>query len=319
VTGFSQDQILGYAAAAHAGLATEQGRALAASQSSRSTSVDPGFEASERAPGVTRYRDRSGTTIEIAASAYLSAAKIEVPPRLQPALAPRSAHGRRMVTAGRESERSLRPLWVLRDGSVIGVVTFARSGEAVGKALVAALRAQSPRARFLHLSRKGEAETMALAIPLGIDAAHGGLSSAEKVELIRGLGQSTLWVGDGSDPEALQATTASSVSVSVAPLTRAREDSADILLPRQGLAGLPELLDLGREHQRRLTQDYRTVYAVNLLGAAGAFSPRVTSLHAGLLSNVGTGLIYARHTLGLGRLAFATEAARSRRKSPLPR
>jgi cation transport ATPase len=321
VTGFSHDQILGYAAAAHAGLSTEQGRALALSQSSRSTPVDPGFEASERAPGVTRYRDRSGSTIEIAASAYLSLAKIEVPARLQPALAPRSADpsSRRTVTERGESERSLRPLWVLRDGSLIGVVTFARSGEAVGKALVAALRAQSPRARFLYLSRKGEAETMALAIPLGIDAAHGGLSSADKVDLIRGLGQSTLWVGDGSDPEALQATTASSVSVSVAPLTRAREDSADILLPRQGLAGLPELVELAREHQQRLTQDYRTVYAVNLLGAAGALSPRVTSLHAGLLSNVGTGLIYARHTLGLGRLAFATEARRARRKSPLTR
>ena len=62
-------------------------------------------------------------------------------------------------------------------------------------------------------------------------------------------------------------------------------------------------LAIGRAHPRRLALDYGVVYTANLVGAAGAFLANLTALHTGLLSNVGTGLVYARGALRLGRLA----------------
>ena len=48
-----------------------------------------------------------------------------------------------------------------------------------------------------------------------------------------------------------------------------------------------------------------------LFGVAGAVLARFSSLQAGLLSNVGTGLIYARHARGLDRLVASVERQRA--------
>jgi cation transport ATPase len=144
---------------------------------------------------------------------------------------------------------------------------------------------------------------------------HAGLDPAAKAEWIRGLGRKTLWVGDGADPAQRGAIAASSVSVSVAALARAREDAADVLVSRGGLAALPELLAIARQHARRVEGDYRVVYGVNLLGAASAFVSTATSLHTGLLSHAGAGLVYARHALALERLAANAVAAERHERS----
>ncbi|MFD1331461.1 hypothetical protein ACFQ4O_05555, partial [Methylopila musalis] len=62
----------------------------------------------------------------------------------------------------------------------------------------------------------------------------------------------------------------------------------------------------------RLAADTRALYAVNLLGVAGAFTAGFTSLQAGLLSNVGSAVIYARHASGLARLTNERERRAAR-------
>jgi cation-transporting P-type ATPase C len=303
VQGVSAKLVVGYALASQQAAHTEQSSALSAFTLNRHASRAQ-IGSIGRYAGVVRYRDHRGSTIEIATAQYLTAAKIAVPRDLAPQLA------RRTPASGVHEDAALRPLWVIRDAQLIGVVSFARTGESIGKQPLARLQAQHASARFVYLS--GQAQSEASARALGIEVCHGGLSSAAKVDLIRGLGRNVLWIGDGSDARVSQSIVASTVSVSVAPLSRAREDAADILLPGRGLDALLEVMQLGSAHAKRLAQDYRTVYVVNLLGVAGAFLTRFTGLQAGLLSNFGTGIIYVRHARNLDRLASVAEANRSR-------
>jgi cation transport ATPase len=328
VVGVSAELVIGYVVAAYRKSRSERGRALADFASKRKT-VHAKAEALAHYVGVTRYRDSAGRAIELATSQYLAAAQIEVPAQFKTAPAPHTrrtlrtkARGRRVEAAtvvAADEKRSLRPLWVLRDGAVIGVVAFERSGDFVGAQVVAGLKARHKSARTVYVSQSGDAEAKALARRLGIDFAYGGLSREAKAGFIRDIGRKTMWIGDGSNPASKEAITVSTVSVSVAPLCHPQQDTADILLPEHGLDGLLDALKVGRAHKQRLADDYRTVYAANLLGVAGAFFARFSSLQAGLLSNVGTGLIYSRHARRLNRLASTVEAERARLKRSVPR
>jgi cation transport ATPase len=196
---------------------------------------------------------------------------------------------------------------------VIGVVSFARSGELVGKRVIAALKAQKPRAQILHVSQARLAEARSLARRLGIDEVRGNLRQAAKVELIRGLGARVLWIGDGAEPELREAIAASTVSISVAGVSHIRHDIADVLLPQRGITGLPDVIALGQAHAQRLAQDYRTVYASNLLALGGTLVPFFGSLQAGLLSHLGAAVVYSRRARELGRLAATADAKQTRR------
>jgi cation-transporting P-type ATPase C len=312
VPGVSAERIVAYALTADRTAHSEQSRALWAF-ASKGKIARRNAESVTRSAGVARYRDPVGSAIEIATPRYLAAAKIEVPQRF-PALPPPRAQatGRRAISELVDYPPALRPLWVLRDGEVIGRVSFARTGEVAGRAVVDALKAHNERAQIVYVSRRAEADAHAIARANGIEVVIGELSQANKLDLIRGLGRRTLWIGDGSHPDSRELIAASTISVSVAPLLRARDDAADILLTQKGLAGLPAVIEIGRAHAARLARDYRTIYAANLLGVAGAFLARFNGLQAGLLSNVGTGLVYARHARALDRLATASEQKRAR-------
>jgi cation-transporting P-type ATPase C len=312
VKNVSAELVVGYALDAHRGSRGEQRSALEAFATKRHAEhPTPGTV--HRYAGVARYHDAAGSTIEVATSRYLAASKIEVPQFATRLVRRRVADD--VDTALTNDQPSLRPLWVLRDGQVIGVISFTRTGDIVGRQVIAALAARSNRGRkpvrVVYLARGGQADAQALAHDLGLEF-HGGLSGAAKGELIRGLGRAVLWIGDGSDPDAREALAASTVSVSLAPLLRSREDGADILLPHRGLSGLPMLLDLAGAHASRLEQAYRTVYASNMLGVAASFLATFSPLQVGLLSNLGTGIVYARHAMALGRLEHAAESRRKR-------
>jgi cation transport ATPase len=309
IEGVSAQLVVAYAAAAQRRSGSEQSHALGAFASKRRP-VFPNGDSVHHYAGVTRCR-HGGHDIEVATESYLRALGVDVPQGFQTQIASRPEAPSNGVTAARE--RSLRPLWVLRDGRVIGGVSFARRGELVGRRALAALQAQSSKARLVYVSSRGHAEAQALARTLGIDSFHAGLRPADKAALIRGLGRDTLWLGDGSAPDAREALLASSVSVSVAALSaRFRDDAADVLLPHRGLAVLPNLIEVSRAHERRRVKDYRVVYGANLLSVLGAFVANFTALQSGLLSNVGTGLVYARHARALDRLASAAEAKHAR-------
>ncbi len=271
-----------------------------------STTLRPKREQVRQHAGVARYRDRSGDLIEVATAHYIVASDLSVPGGLRQAL----AKGPQQSDAPDEAA-ALRPLWVLKNGQLLGVVSFAHTGERVGKQTIAALKAQHPRARLVYLGRRSVADTQALARELEIELGYGGLAPAARAELIRGVRRATIWVGDGTEASAREAIAASTVSVSTAAVRRAPDDLADVLLTSQGLNGLAALVGLAQAHQSRLATDYRTVYAANLTGVAGAFTSRLGALQTGLLSNLGTGVVFARHALALNRLASAVEDQRT--------
>jgi cation transport ATPase len=313
VKGVSVELVVGYALAARRISRSEQSRALAAF-ASRTQTKPSKASALARFAGVTRYRDGHGRAVEIATSQYLAASGIDVPASLQPIAQPRAkAAARRVQTDVSHLPHSLHPIWVLRDGEVIGVLSFEPGREHIGSQVVTALKLQNKRARIVYASGGAEADAQAIADKLGIEFSRAGLRPAAKADLIRGLGRQTIWIGDGSNPELREPIAASTVSISVGALSDSRQDAADILLP-QGLDAVPELIELGRAHERRLADDYRAVYTLNLLGVAGALLARFNSLQAGLLSNFATGLIYVRHARQLDRLAFRAEAERAQLK-----
>jgi len=294
VSGVNKQLLLQYALSAPQHTGAEQSQAL------RSAAQDAGVEPlnvlAARFAGVSRYRDAAGRAIEVVSGAYLQSNKINVPKRF----APRGEVG------------VLRPLWVLRDGDLIGKVAFARKGEAIGVSLVKAIKAHVPSARIVYASRAKDADAQALAASVGIETVYAGLTPSQKAELVRGTPRATVWIGDGTPDASQESLRASTVSISLAAYGAADDDAADVLLGEAGAEHLTSALSLAREHAKRLARDYRTVYSVNLLGVAGAVVARVTSLQVGLLSNAGTWLVYARHARALDKLAAEAESTRTR-------
>ena len=298
------DLVVHYARAARPALYGNEARALAGFVRGDAMRIRAG--SLQRFAGVTRYRDALGKVIEIASLDYVTSTGLAISDELRT----KGAHVIDQPTPGVEEgarDAVAKPLCVLRDGTVIGLISFARVGELVGKQFVAKLKAQNKRARIIYLSHHEQHETQALARTIGIESSFGGLSTGEKVALIRSLGRDSLWIGDGADPNSLAAMEASAVSVSVASLLCSRDDAADILMLHRGLAGLTEVIDIAHRHAKRLRQDYGAVYTVNLLGAAGAFLANFTSLQTGLLSNFGSAWVFARHAWALRKLVSVTE------------
>ncbi|HTU58121.1 MAG TPA: hypothetical protein VMF89_06800, partial [Polyangiales bacterium] len=296
VSGVDKPLILQYALSAPQHTGAEQSHALWSA--AQDAGVAPLGVLAARFAGVSRYRDAAGRSIEVVSGAYLQANKINVPKRF----APRGEVG------------ALRPLWVLRDGELIGKVAFAHKGEAIGVSLIKAIKAHVANARIVYASSANDADVRALATSVGIETVYAGLTSTQKAQLIRDTPRATVWIGDGTAEAARESIQASTVSVSLAERGGSGEhdDAADVLLGEVGVEHLASALDLARAHATRLARDYRVVYSVNLLGVVGAAVARVTSLQAGLLSNAGTWLVYARHARALDKLAAEAESTRQR-------
>lgn len=251
-----------------------------------------------RRAGALIFRDDLGQDFAVATGALLARLRIPIPGRLAAA------------ARGAAADLQLKPLWVLRDQVPVGVITFRRDGEPVGRAILAALRKHLPGVDFFHLTRADFDAAGALVRETGIDHVGSGLDARGKAAFIAALRHPVVWVGDGAAPETSAARAASAATVSVAGLAAVPDDAADIQV-LGGLSGLPALPEVAQTHARRIARDYRTVYAVNLLGVAGAFVAGIGSLEAGLLSNLGSGLILSRHARRLRAMARAAERRRA--------
>jgi manganese/zinc-transporting P-type ATPase C len=310
----SADIVLGYAAAAFSASQNERARALAAQSIKQSVPIPEIFERTRHA-GAVRYLDRGDCTLELAAPAYVAAMGVNLPPLIADALAA-SPHMWNPQRDGRSDSNSyddplLRPLWVLRDGAVLGVVTFRRQGEQEAVQVIAALKARNKNARFVYLSAHAQTAAEAIARAVGISTVLGDLDPEGKARALSDLGRRTMWIGDGTIPEAIPCIKASTVSISVAGLSTAPSDAADIVLLQPGLWNLVPLRRVGRDHHARIKADYRVVYAANLLGVAGGLLGVFGSLESGLTFNVGTGYVYTRRWQQLRDLISRVEARRA--------
>jgi cation transport ATPase len=310
----SANTVLGYTTAAFPASHNERASALQAESARRGVPIPEVFERARHA-GAIRYRDGDNRLLEISAPAYIASLGIELPSAIAGAVAaspeawaPRRGGGNDSI---QHDDPLLRPLWVLRDGEVLGVVTFRRQGEQQGIPVVATLKARNKRARFVYISSRAQATAEAIANTIGISTAFGNLDPDGKARALSKLGGRTMWIGDGTLAEAAPCIEASTVSISVAGVSSVPRDAADIVLLQPGLQNLVPLRRLGRSHRANIESDYRAVYAANFLGVAGGFFAGFGSLHSGLTSNVGTGYVYFRHWKRLRDLISRVETRRA--------
>ena len=266
-----------------------------------------------RHAGIITYRDPKGHLVEVVTPAFVEAEGIRVPAVIAAAVAASPSawaelgNGRRKKAIP-HAEPQVRPLWVLRDGVILGVVTFQRNGDLEGIGNIATLRARNARAQFVHISKRPQAEAEAIANRIGITTVFGGLDAEGKVSVLRRLGKQAMWIGDGSLTESIPCIEASNVSISLAGAATVPIDSANIVLLQPSLRGLVPLRRIGRRHRAFLKDGYHAVFAANLFCVAGAFFGGFDTLAVAITSNFATGYVYSFHRRHLNDLIARMEA-----------
>ena len=307
-----ENTVLGYAASAFPAFQNERARALIERcVKDRAPLVE--ISDRSRQAGLISYRDASNRLVEVATPAYVAASGVEIPPAVETAIAiSPTAWAHRGGGDDREGihhdDPTMRPLWVLRDGVVLGAVTFHRKGEPEGTEAIAILRARNPNASFMYVSSRPQAEAEEIGRGLGILTCIGDLDAQGKARIVANLGRRTMWIGDGSSPEALPCIEASTVSISVAGTQTVPHDAADVILLLPSLRGLVPLRRIGRLHRALLKDGYRSIFALNLFCIAGAFLGGFDTLIVGLTTNFGTGYVYRSHLNRLNDLISRMEA-----------
>jgi cation transport ATPase len=139
--------VLSIATAAFARRGDARAKALLR-ESVRRQIVLPQVQCRRRVAGAIRFEDKLGALVEVATAAYVNLAALEAPDALAPTLA---GAGVELDPAREPHDPDIRPLWVARDGRVIGIVAFERR-EPSGASVVEMLRARNPNNRYLYLS-----------------------------------------------------------------------------------------------------------------------------------------------------------------------
>ncbi len=295
-SGVSRSVVLGCACAAFPMFQNERSRSLLDACVRERVPV-PEITRRIRDAGVIRYRDEDGHTIEVATPGYLSAKGCHVPATLADHVSKQRSKAHRLTVRQHQpefpDEPQLRPLWVVRDGKVLGAVTFQRSGELEAVEVIETLRARNDRASFVYVTDRPQAEAESFGVELGIAACHGELSPEEKGRLVKGLGHRTMWIGDGSRPASRPGIDASEISISTAGARTIASDAAAVAFLQPTVRSLVPLRHLGRKHRAMLMDDYRAIFAANLFCVGGAFLGGFNTLAVSLVSNFGTGLVYS--------------------------
>lgn len=168
------------------------------------------------------------------------------------------------------------PVYVGWDGRVRGRLILADRGRPEAPHVVSALRARG--LRILLLSGDGQAAVAPLAQSLGIVDWHAALSPEAKVAILGDAARhgGVAMVGDGlNDGPVLAAAT---VGIALGDATDLAKESADVVMPDDGLVALPWLLELA--------QHVRASVRTNLLWAFGYNAVALTLAVSGLLQPV---------------------------------
>lgn len=184
-------------------------------------------------------------------------------------------------------------------GRAVARLDLTEAPQPEAKAMIASLHRQG--VETLLLSGDAAPAVARLAQRLGIPAWRAGLLPADKLTLLHswGAGRAVAMVGDGlNDGPVLAAAT---VGIAVGGASDLARESADVVLPAEGLSALPWLLELARQVRRTVRANLRWAVGYNLialgLAAAGLLQP---VLAAALMA--GSSLLVVLRTLRAGRV-----------------
>ncbi|NCO43382.1 MAG: cation-translocating P-type ATPase [Armatimonadetes bacterium] len=190
-----------------------------------------------------------------------------------------SEQGRRCVQTARDGGRTA--LFVLADHTLVGVLAVEDTIRPEAAETVAALR-ELGIGSFRVLTGDALEVATAVADRLGLpgSAVHAGLLPGEKQAAVRALqteGHHVCFVGDGTNDGPALTEAHVGVSIGSRGNTVALE-TADIVLMRDGLRGLPFVIQLGRRTVRTINQNllfFGLLYNVSLLclSAVGLLTP----------------------------------------------
>ena len=306
----STTKLLSYVTSAFPAFQNERARALMDEALNRRA---PLLEITNRArhAGSISYLDPEGDTIEVATSAYVESRKIKVPSAIADAMA-EVKNGRH----NQEREPLLRPLWVIRNGTILGVVTFERTGELEAVETIAVLKARNPRATFVYISEYSQQEATVIANRIGIPTVYAGLNPVGKADVLKQLGRRAMWIGDGSNPESLPCIQSATISISVGGASTLPIDAANVILLQPSLRGLVPLRRIGRHHRSLIKEGYRAVFAANLFCVGGAFFGGFNTLAVAIVSNLATGYVYSIHRNLLRDLIARMESKMAKEMAP---
>jgi cation transport ATPase len=190
-------------------------------------------------------------------------------------------------------------LGVTIDEIPVGRLAFTKSMHPAAAESLDALRNIKPDLMFSLISGQPDDATDALAVSLGIQTSKGGLDVEGKLDFVRRYREQVgpvAFIGDCSTAAAVAAEADIVIDVS-GDLSRV----ADISLLAPDLSPLPDLWRIADRYTKQDKADGFGVLATNLFCVAGAFLLGFNSLHAVLISNLGTWGVYRGATVRLDR------------------
>ena len=182
--------------------------------------------------------------------------------------------------AGDMAQQGRTPMFVARDGRLLGIIGVADEIKPGVPEAVATLRRAGVRVVMLTGDRPEVAA--AVAAECGIDEYHAGMLPADKaktVELLQSDGGAVAMVGDGiNDAPALAR---ADVGIAMGSGTDIARETSDIALMRGDLSGIATALSLSRATMRTIRQNLFWAFFYNVLlipVAAGALYPVFAAL-----------------------------------------
>ncbi len=178
-----------------------------------------------------------------------------------------SLHYDRLASEGKT------PVFFTRNGSLIGIIALIDSLRHDSREAVDSLRKMG--LRVVMITGDNERTARAVAKAAGVDDVRAGVMPSGKADAVRELSKEggVIMVGDGiNDAPAL---TSADVGIAVGGGTDIAIESADAVLMRSGISGIPSAVKLGRETLKNIKENLFWAFFYNAVGipiAAGVFS-----------------------------------------------
>ena len=220
---------------------------------------------------------------------------------------------------GGPQTRLIDSLMVGVNGQIAGLIDFRPSSRLVAATALQELRGKTQHPLAIGLiSESDEPRLRHLATRLGVDFHHGGLTTDDLVQLIRGCRKRGLKVAYAG--ECLLRTRAAqeadvAISLDADGLENLDRNPAGIVLLQPDLARLGVLHEVTRIHRRRLLVAQGSAWIPNLFCVAGAFFLGFSSLTTVAITNLGTYSTYARTSAAIRGLEQQLARVSKRRVS----
>ncbi len=220
---------------------------------------------------------------------------------------------------GGPQTRLIDSLMVGVNGQIAGLIDFHPSSRLAATTALQELRGKTQHPLAIGLiSESDEPRLRHLATRLGVDFHHGGLTTDDLVQLIRGCRKRGLKVAYAG--ECLLRTRAAqeadvAISLDADGLENLDRNPAGIVLLQPDLARLGVLHEVTRIHRRRLLVAQGSAWIPNLFCVAGAFFLGFSSLTTVAITNLGTYSTYARTSAAIRGLEQQLARVSKRRVS----